>query len=581
MIWRERPSASPSEIDAEQELELRLSAQARAGAEWALSALVARYQPPVVRYLVRLTGNKQTGYALAEQVFVRMGRRLRGPQGGRHLRLWLLRAATEAGLDAIRPVATKRRGRLLPGPHPAGLLPAVASEPRVSRLLTSLGVKAPFRPAQQDAPTTQEFVWQMEATSDEAPDAGHAESGITPEQVRQRVIRAVLGELPYADAQCLALHLVAGLNQSDVAQALGLADVVVRRRIVEGLEFFAVRYEATMERLGLSESSDAPAEDAPTFSDLVAGVDEPDVVDAPPVRAAADPAGPSEAIAAPVEEERQLPAPATSEVETSEPAEIVAPEAVAEPQMAAEAHQLKPDSTVAASESEPEPEMGLVSELESAPEPILAEAVIEPDIEAQATEPEAVTVDSPEVAPVASAEQVQSDDMPLPPRRAAITWRIVDIERSMQSEPALVSALVGGVSGPLEDTRAETSVGHVQTEAILEESEAETLAISDAVALAAPVLVVTAAPVTRPLPAFDSQEPTSDSSNPDGAFGTFAAVTIEGERRHVDDEAADEAHEVVVAARSRGRRRSTRTRHVLSADGEAEDPGDDALWPVG
>jgi hypothetical protein len=66
------------------------------------------------------------------------------------------------------------------------------------------------------------------------------------------MVRAVLAELPYGDAQCLALHLVAGLNQAEVAVALGLTNSATRRRIIQGLQLFAQRYNAALASLGLS-----------------------------------------------------------------------------------------------------------------------------------------------------------------------------------------------------------------------------------------------------------------------------------------------------------------------------------------
>src|SRR5579863_9474360 len=108
MVWQDTPPSPGARLDAEQERELRLISQARAGADWALAALVARYQPMVVRYLTRLVGDPERARTLAEKVFVRMERRLRGPHGGDYLRLWLLRACTEDGLDALR---RPRRGQ--------------------------------------------------------------------------------------------------------------------------------------------------------------------------------------------------------------------------------------------------------------------------------------------------------------------------------------------------------------------------------------------------------------------------------------------------------------------------------------
>src|SRR5262252_7966359 len=138
MVWQEVfPSSSPK-IDADEDRELRLAVQARSGASWALAALVARYQPPVTRYLTRLTGNPDLSRVLAERTFVRMERRLHGPQGGRYLRLWLLRACTEAGLEALRKPRRARMLQLASPPQPAGLLLARGEGRPAERLRAGL-----------------------------------------------------------------------------------------------------------------------------------------------------------------------------------------------------------------------------------------------------------------------------------------------------------------------------------------------------------------------------------------------------------------------------------------------------------
>ncbi len=83
------------------------------------------------------------------------------------------------------------------------------------------------------------------------------------EALRHRMVRAVLAELPYGDAQCLALHLVAGLNQAEVALALGITASATRRRIVHGLTLFAQRYDAAVASLGLGLDFFAPQTEAP------------------------------------------------------------------------------------------------------------------------------------------------------------------------------------------------------------------------------------------------------------------------------------------------------------------------------
>ncbi|HEX9414327.1 MAG TPA: hypothetical protein VF916_12550 [Ktedonobacterales bacterium] len=268
MIWRDTGLPATGEIDPEQELELRLVAHARAGAAWAFSSLVARYQPPVVRYLARLLGDRERTYALAEQVFVRMGRRLRGPHGGHHLRLWLLRTATDAGLDVLRNPQRNRLPRLSAPDGPAALLPEPDADKSVKQLFTTLGARLRKSPMSLPVPRTQEFVWDAPESVLVGSPPGSEESGATMDQlsprelVRHRLIRAVLAELPYGDAQCLALHLVAGLNQSEVAQALGVTAPVARRRIVQGLQLFGRRYEATLASLGLPSDFAATPEPA-------------------------------------------------------------------------------------------------------------------------------------------------------------------------------------------------------------------------------------------------------------------------------------------------------------------------------
>lgn len=286
MAWQDVFPLSVSRMDAEQERELRLVAQARAGAEWALAALIARYQPPVTRYLTRLTGDPERSRALAEAIFVRMARRLRGPQGGQHLRLWLLRACTEVGLDALRePLGRQTMPPRLEGAHgPVGLLTGRVSESTSQRLRKGLEALA-----EATGTTRRQFrklIWSEDEAGPEAhasaaaaradahlhdmadADELHAGGRDALETLRYRMMRAVLAELPYGDAQCLALHLVAGLNQTEVAKALGLKNSATRSRIVHGLQLFAQRFEAAAASLGLPAEALAPRTTQPPIEAL-------------------------------------------------------------------------------------------------------------------------------------------------------------------------------------------------------------------------------------------------------------------------------------------------------------------------
>ncbi len=267
MAWQGMSPFPTPRMDAEEEREMRLAAQARAGAEWALAALIARYQPPVLRYLARLTGSPQQSHRLAERIFVRMEHRLRGPHGAEHLRLWLLRAATESGLDELRHPKRGRQQSQLGAPmSPRALLmdgrAAVATDRlragidkivaitgstrrQVRQLIWSDEPAAPVDSGRTQTP-------QSTPAMDIPPVMDPAIDTMDPqEELRHRLVRAVLSELPYGDAQCLALHLVAGLNQAEVARALGIRPSAARHRIVQGLQMFAHRYDAAVTSLGV------------------------------------------------------------------------------------------------------------------------------------------------------------------------------------------------------------------------------------------------------------------------------------------------------------------------------------------
>ncbi|HEU5348773.1 MAG TPA: hypothetical protein VFU63_09200 [Ktedonobacterales bacterium] len=268
MVWQDMSPFPTPRMDAEEEREMRLAAQARAGAEWALAALVARYQPSVLRYLTRLTGSPNQAYIIAERIFVRMERRLRGPHGGAHLRLWLLRASTESGLDVLRHPRRSRQQTQLNAPAgPRGLLmegfPGAASDrlrAGLNKIVELTG--STRRQVRQliwsaDAPPATDQVARARLTAPPAAEGDLPASdpeldSMTPqEELRHRLVRAVLAELPYGDAQCLALHLIAGLNQTEVAWALGIRPSAARHRIVQGLQIFAHRYDSAITSLGV------------------------------------------------------------------------------------------------------------------------------------------------------------------------------------------------------------------------------------------------------------------------------------------------------------------------------------------
>jgi DNA-directed RNA polymerase specialized sigma24 family protein len=241
-------------------------AQARSGAIWALDALVARYQSTLTRYLTRLVGDKERAAGLSEDVLVRMERRLYIPRPVIDLRLWLLRAATDAGLDTLRR-PFKQPPRLAAASGPALLSEGRQATP-TQKLRTTLGRLTQPRGARERLSRPRDPV--MEVPTEEQQDAEPVDPR---EAFRRRLVRAVLAELPMEDARCVALHLVAGLNQAEVARTLAMPPSRARTRIVEGLAIFGRQYKAALDTLGIprelgygvgfgAEASLAPLPDA-------------------------------------------------------------------------------------------------------------------------------------------------------------------------------------------------------------------------------------------------------------------------------------------------------------------------------
>src|SRR5260221_6238864 len=173
----------------------------------------------------------------------------------------------------------------LEGAHgPAGLLTGRVSESTSQRLRKGLEALA-----EATGTTRRQFrklIWSEDEARPEAQasaaaaradahlhnvggaDEPHAGGWDALETLRYRMMRAVLGELPYGDAQCLALHLVAGLSQTEVAKALGLKNSATRSRIVHGLQLFAQRFEAAAASLGLPAEALAPRTTQPPIEAL-------------------------------------------------------------------------------------------------------------------------------------------------------------------------------------------------------------------------------------------------------------------------------------------------------------------------
>jgi RNA polymerase sigma-70 factor, ECF subfamily len=89
-------------IDLETVTEARLVAGALAGQQSAFEQIVRRYQRPMVRFIARVTGDREHAEDLAQESFVKAFRSLAAFDTSRRLSSWLFRIAHNTAIDAMR-----------------------------------------------------------------------------------------------------------------------------------------------------------------------------------------------------------------------------------------------------------------------------------------------------------------------------------------------------------------------------------------------------------------------------------------------------------------------------------------------
>ncbi len=77
-------------------------AAALAGQQSAFEQIVRRYQRPLVRFIARVTGDREHAEDLAQDTFVKAFRSLAGFDTSRRLSSWLFRIAHNTAVDAMR-----------------------------------------------------------------------------------------------------------------------------------------------------------------------------------------------------------------------------------------------------------------------------------------------------------------------------------------------------------------------------------------------------------------------------------------------------------------------------------------------
>ena len=169
--------------------EARIIQLVRAGNKDAFAQIVERYQAPIFRYLYRLTGDFEMAQDLAQDTFLQAYKSILRTNTELSLKAWLYRIATN---NVLRQ---QRRQRFL-------------------RFF-------PFR--------------------------DHGRRRRTPadreEDLTERLaIQEALLEVPERERACLVLHFVEGLKYREIAEAMGISEEAVRKRVARGKEMFRRLY---------------------------------------------------------------------------------------------------------------------------------------------------------------------------------------------------------------------------------------------------------------------------------------------------------------------------------------------------
>jgi RNA polymerase sigma-70 factor, ECF subfamily len=175
-------SLSPPDAMPQVQPEAEELLAARRGVDGAFTQLVRRNQAAVFSVALRLIGRREDAEELAQDVFVQLHGALAQIEDARHLRHWLLRTVTHRGIDRLR-----QHGR----------------QPRVVQL-----------------------------------DATHDVAGADPisDPLAQRRLRLLLLQLPPDARAVVLLRFQEDLDQSEIAEVLGISVNTVKSHLRRSLE---------------------------------------------------------------------------------------------------------------------------------------------------------------------------------------------------------------------------------------------------------------------------------------------------------------------------------------------------------
>jgi len=181
--------------------EERWLAEARRGNREAIEALVLCYSPALIRYLIRLTGDRALAEDMLQDTWLRVMEHLDSFRPGHSFRAWLYAIARNRAFDILRQ--------------------------RSRRLQNEQGVTADSE----------------EILSEEVADPGPSILEQIAEEDLARCVIRIMETMPVALREVLVLRFEGGLEIGAIARVLGLSPSAVKDRLYRGLDQLRLQTE--------------------------------------------------------------------------------------------------------------------------------------------------------------------------------------------------------------------------------------------------------------------------------------------------------------------------------------------------
>ena len=170
-------------------------AEVRTGRTDAFGEIIEHYQAPIVRYLLRMTGDHEVAQDLAQDTFLQAFRAITKTGSELSFKAWLYKIATNNARQFHR-----RR-----------------------RLLSFI----PFADVER---------------------SGGPATAVSPDRVEERItVQEALLKVPYEQRVPMVLHFVEGLRYREIADVVGASQEAVRKRVARGSREFRKVYRRLSE----------------------------------------------------------------------------------------------------------------------------------------------------------------------------------------------------------------------------------------------------------------------------------------------------------------------------------------------